>query len=103
MAVDAPRPQANGTVVLVGGPRRKRMLGPLGHVVRATLASKLGRQTAKFFIAKPNGSDLASLRRLIESGQMKPVIEERFAFARINDAMPTMSDGHARAKIVVTI
>ena len=35
-----------GTVVLVGGPRRQRLLGPLGHIVRIKLASKLGRRTA---------------------------------------------------------
>src|SRR4051812_26891261 len=32
----------SGTVVLVGGPRRKRMLGPLGHIARIKLAAKLG-------------------------------------------------------------
>src|SRR5215218_4418409 len=39
-----------GIIVLVGGPRRKRLLGPLGHIVRIKLASKLSRRTATFFI-----------------------------------------------------
>lgn len=92
---------ANGTVVLVGGPR-KRMFGPLGHVIRIMLASKLGRRNAVFFMAKPNRGDLATLRELIEAGQVRPAIQQRFELAQIADAMREMN-GHARAKIVVTI
>lgn len=92
---------ANGTVVLVGGPR-KRMFGPLGHVIRITLASKLSARKAVFFIAKPNRDDLAGLRDLIEAGQVTPVIEQRFQFPQIAEAMREMN-GHARAKIVVTV
>ena len=92
-----------GTVVLVGGPRRRRLLGPLGHVIRIMLASRLGRRRATFFIAKPNRDDLQTLRELIEAGKVKPVIEERYELAQIAEAMSRMSDGHARAKIVVTV
>jgi NADPH:quinone reductase-like Zn-dependent oxidoreductase len=55
-----------------------------------------------FMIAKPNGDDLATLRDLIESGHVKPVIEQRYELAQIADAMREMN-GHARAKIVVTV
>ena len=91
----------NGMVVLVGGPR-KRMFGPLGHVIRIMLASKLSSRNAVFFIAKPNRDDLATLRELIEAGQVTPVIEQRFELAQIAEAMREMN-GHARAKIVVTV
>jgi NADPH:quinone reductase-like Zn-dependent oxidoreductase len=91
----------SGRVLLVGGPR-KRMLGPLGHTIRITLASKLSGRKAAFFIAKPNGDDLAVLRELIEAGQVKPVIEQRYELAQIDRAMREMN-GHARAKRVVTV
>jgi NADPH:quinone reductase-like Zn-dependent oxidoreductase len=94
---------SNGTVVLVGGPREKRWLGPLGHLARAKLAATLDRRTAVFFIAKPNADDLDALRELIESGQVKPVIEHRYELAQIVEAMRNLDDGHARAKTVVTI
>jgi NADPH:quinone reductase-like Zn-dependent oxidoreductase len=93
----------NGTVVLVGGPRRRRVLGPLGHIIRIKLAAKVGGRTAVFFIAKPNRDDLATLRDLIEAGHVRPVIEQRFELAQIAEAMRGMRDGHARAKIVVTV
>jgi NADPH:quinone reductase-like Zn-dependent oxidoreductase len=93
----------NGIVVLVGGPRRKRFLGPLGHVFRIMLVAKLDRRTAAFFIAKPNGDDLAVLRELVEADQVKPVIEQRYELGQIAEAMRGMTAGHVRAKIVVTV
>ena len=92
-----------GTTVLVGGPRRRRMLGPLGHIGRMIAASKLTRRRAVFFIAKPNRADLATLRDLVEAGTVRPVIEQRFTLAQAGDAMRRLSDGHARAKVVVTV
>jgi NADPH:quinone reductase-like Zn-dependent oxidoreductase len=74
-----------------------------GHIIRIKLASKLGGRTAVFFIAKPNRDDLATLRDLIEAGQVKPVIEQRYELAQIAEAIRGMSEGHARAKIVVTV
>jgi NADPH:quinone reductase-like Zn-dependent oxidoreductase len=94
---------SDGTVVLVGGPREKRWLGPLGHIARMKLAATLYRRTAVFFIAKPNADDLEALRDLIESGQVKPVVEHRYDLAQIVEAMRNLDDGHARAKTVVTI
>jgi NADPH:quinone reductase-like Zn-dependent oxidoreductase len=93
----------NGTVVLVGGPRRKRLLGPLGHVLRIKFLAKVGGRKAVFFVAKPNRDDLATLRDLIEAGRVKVVIERRYELAQIDEAMRGMNDGHARAKIVVTV
>jgi NADPH:quinone reductase-like Zn-dependent oxidoreductase len=91
----------NATLVLVGGPRN-RLLGPLGHVLRIRLAAKVGARKAVFFIAKPGSDDLAVLSDLIEAGRLRPAIEQRFELDQIEDAMRAM-DGHARAKIVLTV
>jgi NADPH:quinone reductase-like Zn-dependent oxidoreductase len=92
-----------GVVVLVGGPRRRRATGPLGHFARILLAAKLDRRRAKFFIAKPNPDDLVALGELIEAGRVRPVIERRYALGEIAEAMRAMADGHARGKHVVTV
>jgi len=91
----------HATVVLVGGPR-KRLFGPLGHVLRIVLASKLGGRRAVFFIAKPNGTDLDILRDMTEAGQVTPAIGQRYELGQIAEAMHAM-DGHAQAKIVLTV
>jgi NADPH:quinone reductase-like Zn-dependent oxidoreductase len=92
-----------GVVVLVGGPRRRRATGPLGHIARISLAARLDRRRATFFIAKPNRDDLAALRELIDAGHVRPVIERRYALTEIGEAMRAMADGHARGKHVVTL
>jgi NADPH:quinone reductase-like Zn-dependent oxidoreductase len=95
--------EPQGKVVLVGGPRRKRLLGPLGHIARVTVLSKIGQRTATFFIAKPNSADLEALCELIEQGHVRPVVEQRYDFAQIADAMRVMGEGHARGKLVVSL
>ena len=94
---------SKGTVVLVGGPRRKRVLGPLGHIARVKLAAKPGRRKAVFFIAKPNKPDLNVIRELIESGKVRPVVEREYPLSEIADAMRYMGEEHARGKLVVTL
>ena len=93
----------DGIVVLVGGPRRRRLLGPLGHLGRIVLAAKLARRRAAFFIAKPNREDLAALRELIEAGRVTPVVESSYELGELGEALHRLDDGHARAKIVITI
>jgi len=93
----------DGIVVLVGGPRGRRLAGPLGHVARILLAARLGRRRATFFIAKPNRADLTALRELIESGHVRPVIERRYELDELGDAIEAMRSGHASGKHVVTV
>jgi NADPH:quinone reductase-like Zn-dependent oxidoreductase len=92
-----------GVLLLVGGPRRSRWLGPLAHLARMILAGKLSKRTVRFFIAKPNCDDLGALRSLIEAGQVRSVIEHRYELAQIAEAMHRLDSGHARAKTTLVI
>jgi NADPH:quinone reductase-like Zn-dependent oxidoreductase len=92
-----------GVLVLVGGPRTRHVLGPLGHIARMKLAALPGGRRAAFFVAKPNGPDLAALRELIEAGRIRPVVAQTFAFDEVADALLTMRDGHAPGKVVVAL
>ena len=94
---------SDAVVVLVGGPRGRRLSGPLGHVARILLVAKLGRRRATFFVAKPNRDDLAVLTELIDTGRVRPVIERRYELAELDEAMEAMRGGHARGKHVVTV
>ena len=90
-----------GKLVLIGSQKSgNRLIGPLGHLFRTKLAG-LGR--VAFLVASFNEPDLEVLRRLLESGQIKPVIERVYPFDQIAEALRYMGAGHARAKLVVTI
>jgi NADPH:quinone reductase-like Zn-dependent oxidoreductase len=92
-----------GTVAVVGSQKKglaDPLIGPLGHVFGLKLA---GRRRVKFFIASFNRPDLEVLRGLLESGAITPVIERVYAFEELPAALAYMGEGHARAKLVVTV
>jgi len=93
----------DATVVVVGGPRKGRLLGPLGHVVRSKLASVFTSQKTKFFIAQLRKEDMETLRELLETGRMTSVIDSVYPLERIAEALEHMGGGHPRGKIVVTV
>ena len=93
----------DATVVVVGGPRAKRLLGPLGHVVGMRLGSIRGDRTMAFFIAKFNKPDLETLRELLESGRIRSVVDRRFALDRIVEALDYQGAGHPRGKVVIDV
>ena len=94
--------EPDATVVLVGGSMTNRWLGPLGHVVRMSLASLRGGRRTAFFIAKFNKPDLEVLRELLETGKLTPVVEREYQLNEIADALRYLGEGHSRAKVVVT-
>jgi NADPH:quinone reductase-like Zn-dependent oxidoreductase len=94
-------PQA--TVVMVGGPKTNRLLGPLGHVVKFRLAAVRSGRKVVFFIAKFNKADMVTLRELLEAGKVKSFIDKRYELSEIGDALRYIGEGHAQGKIVLTV
>jgi NADPH:quinone reductase-like Zn-dependent oxidoreductase len=94
----------DATVVVVGArfPANKG-LGPLSHVIRMRLGAVGRSQTVKFFVAQINKEDLVVLADLLETGQMKPVIDGDFELAETREALRYLGEGHARGKIVLTV
>jgi NADPH:quinone reductase-like Zn-dependent oxidoreductase len=95
--------EPEATAVIVGAPKGNRVLGPLAHLARMRLASLRGSQKAVFFIAKTNRADMEVLRELLETGQVKPVVDRRYELSETADAFRYLGEGHARGKIVVTV
>lgn len=93
----------HGIVVLVGGSKANRLLGPLGHVIRMKLRAIGGSRKAVFFIAKFNKEDMQALRELAESGKISPVIDRRYELSELADALRYLGEGHARGKVVITV
>ncbi|KOX22090.1 NAD(P)-dependent alcohol dehydrogenase [Nocardiopsis sp. NRRL B-16309] len=82
-----------------GGP----VLGPLPYLLRVMLASLRGGPRMKPFAAKRNADDLAALATMIESGQVRPVIDRSYGLADAAQALARQGRGHARGKTVVTV
>jgi NADPH:quinone reductase-like Zn-dependent oxidoreductase len=91
------------TVVLIGGPLTYRGLGPLPHLARAFLASKGRSQTVTFLIAKITKEDLVYLQEFLETGKVRAVVDRRYELSEAPEALRYLGEGHARAKIVITV
>jgi NADPH:quinone reductase-like Zn-dependent oxidoreductase len=93
----------NAALVLIGAPKTNRLLGPLRHMIRVRLAAWRGNQKAVFFIAKFNRHDMDALRELLESGNVKPVVEKRYELGEVADALRYLGEGHAQGKVVISV
>jgi NADPH:quinone reductase-like Zn-dependent oxidoreductase len=93
----------DGKLVLVGGPKTNRWIGPLGHAVGMRMASLRGSREAKPFLAKMNGDDLRLFAELMAAGTLTPVIDRQYELREVPAALAYLGEGHARGKVVVSV
>ena len=94
-------PQA--TLVLIGAPKGRRLLGPAGHMARVWLGARRSSRKVVFCMANMNQADLTWLCDRLEAGAIRPVVDRSYDLSEIADAFRYLGEGHARAKIVVTV
>lgn len=92
----------NGILVLNGAPKG-RLIGFFARLIKGLFLSRLSSQKVVFHIAKINTGDLNVLKELMESGKVTPVIDRRYTLSETPDAIRYLEEGHARAKIVITL
>ena len=88
-----------GTLVLSSGMGR---LNGVDRIVTALIASPLVRQRMTTFVTKENHADLVTLRELIESGSVRPIIDRTYPLGQARDAFRHLESGHTQGKIVLT-
>ena len=67
------------------------------------MLSPLTRQRLTTYVSKHRQADLETLRQLIETGQVTPVIGQTCPLADLPEAIHGLQAGHARGKIAITI
>lgn len=95
--------EPDATVIVIGGPRANRLIGPIGHVVGSRLAALRASQRVAFFIAKFGKEDMETLRGFLEDGRMTSIVDSIFPLDEMGAALRHMGEGHPRGKIVVTV
>ena len=95
--------EPEATLVLIGGSKANRLLGPLGHVVKVRLGAIRSSRKVVFFIAKLDETDLVFLGELLEAGTVRSAIDRRYELSKAADALHYLGEGHARGKIVLSI
>jgi len=90
---------ANGTCVVVGGPKNAWRLA--ARLLKLLFLLPFGR--FKMFMAKLRVDDLATLAELMVAGKVMPVIERSYPFSDVAEALQYAAGGHSRAKLVLTM
>jgi NADPH:quinone reductase-like Zn-dependent oxidoreductase len=93
----------NATLVVVGGPKANRWIGPLGGLAKLRLAALRSSQKVTFFVASITKADLLVLQELLEAGTVTPVIDRRYGLGEVADAFRYLGEGHAQGKVVVSV
>ncbi|MBL8120246.1 MAG: NAD(P)-dependent alcohol dehydrogenase, partial [Anaerolineae bacterium] len=89
---------ADGVYVATGGTLRQifesLLLGPL--------LSRGGKRLANLLV-RPNAADLAYVAQLIDSGQMKPVIDRMYPLEETAAAIKYYEEGRSRGKVIIQV
>jgi len=92
----------NGTLVIVGGSGGAWLMGT-GRSLKALAVSPFTDQKLTMFLSKTTKEDLVALTELIESGEVKPVIDATFTLDETAAALTHVGERHTRGKTVVTV
>ncbi|MFZ1862942.1 MAG: NAD(P)-dependent alcohol dehydrogenase [Polyangiales bacterium] len=88
-----------GTYLLVGGTTARflqaALLGPW--------ISRVGMRKIVAFSVEENKKDLLFVKKLIETGQVVPVIDRRYPLGEVPEALRYLEEGHTRGKVVITV
>ena len=92
-----------GVYVACAGKMSNEWTGPITWMLGVALTSAFSSQTMTGLAAKPSKDDLVFLARLVDSGQLVPVIDGRFELAEVPEAMRYLEAGHSQGTTVVVI
>jgi NADPH:quinone reductase-like Zn-dependent oxidoreductase len=94
-----------GTLVLSGGgvSGGARVVGPVGLILRGAALSRFVRHRILVLQAKRSRENLATLRKLAETGTVVPTIDRTYCLSEVPDAIRYVETEHARAKVVITM
>jgi NADPH:quinone reductase-like Zn-dependent oxidoreductase len=90
---------AEGSYVMTGGSGAQMFQAmTLGPIMSITGSKKLG-----YVSMKQNKGDLVSVKELLESGEITPVIDRTYPLSEIPEAIRYLEEGHAKGKVVITV
>jgi len=103
-----------GRIVSLVGPLdaafgKARGLNVVLKFVFGLMSRKVMRLAAKrdvaysFLFVRPDGAQLSEIGQLLQSGHVRPVIDQVFPFAQASEALAYLAQGRSKGKVVVQI
>jgi 2-desacetyl-2-hydroxyethyl bacteriochlorophyllide A dehydrogenase len=90
-----------GTLVIVGG--EGGTWTGVGRQIRAVALSPFVPERLTMFVNKERNDDLDAVGRLIETGEVTPIVDRTFPLVEVPDALRYLEAGQARGKIAISI
>lgn len=106
--------KSGGKVISISGPPDTAFAKEIGlswfmKTVIFFLSRKVRKQAKQigvdysFLFMQANGKQLSEIGKLIETGNIRPVVDKVFSFEQLNDAMSYVSSGRAKGKVILKI
>lgn len=95
--------QPRGRCVMVGAKPDVSVMTILGNVFKVLVVVPFLRQKIVVVMAKRKQEDLRTIAELLQSGEVRPVIERCYAMGDVVEAMQHLMAGHVRGKLVIQI
>jgi NADPH:quinone reductase-like Zn-dependent oxidoreductase len=90
-----------GRLVQISGDSSGKIVGPMGRMAKTALLSPFVSQALRVCQVKVVADDLRELSRLVEDGQVTPVIEDTRPFVEVPEAVRYIESSRARGKVVI--
>jgi NADPH:quinone reductase-like Zn-dependent oxidoreductase len=94
---------ATGRWVIVGGPKKGKLLGPITAMVRAMAGSWFRSRKFVPFMAVTKAADLEMLAGHLADGSVVPVVTATYALADGAAALSSIEGGHTRGKLLIAL
>jgi NADPH:quinone reductase-like Zn-dependent oxidoreductase len=92
-----------GILIMAGTRSGQGMISLFARLITALVLSWFVSQKLVTFLARPSKEDLATMRDLMATGKVIPVIDRRYSLSEIPQAIRYLEEGHARGKVVITM
>jgi NADPH:quinone reductase-like Zn-dependent oxidoreductase len=89
----------SGVYVMVGGSTSQIFQA----LLKGPLVSMTGKQKVRILSSGPDQTDLGTVKQLLETGQVRPVIDSSYRLEEIPDALRYFGQGHTHGKIVIKV
>ncbi len=95
--------EPRGVLVCVGASKRGGWFGILTRLAAILFRSRVLRQRVVLYVAAVRHEDLDYIRELIESDQLRPIIDRTYALREGREAVRYAMSGQSRAKVVIIV
>lgn len=93
--------EPDGIAVIITGPKKGKVIGPVGHIARSKLRFMFGSRRGESMNAQTRREDLEQIGQWVADGSITPVIHRTYSLDETVEAVRLLGGGHAPGKLVI--